>query len=186
MKNVHFPCIKFLAGTLLCLSVCGCDALYRLLDKEGAEEKELVGEVVPFESNATIEEVQALLSIYGYSPGKIDGILGLRTRNALEKFQTDNGLEPSRFIDKETWERLILFKEKGFIVDRKLNVRLVQTLLKTAGFDPGKIDGKIGERTRAAVLDFQKAHGLKVDGKVGYQTMGQLVQFLPEDAQPTD
>jgi peptidoglycan hydrolase-like protein with peptidoglycan-binding domain len=186
MKNVFFSGVKFLSVIFLFLSVCGCDALYRLLDKEGAEEKDLVGEVVPFESNPTVEETQMLLSLYGYSPGKIDGVLGLRTRNAIEKFQKDNGLEPSRFIDKETWGKLSLFKEKGLVVDLKLNVRKVQELLKAAGFDPGKIDGKMGEKTKAAILDFQKAKGLKVDGKVGYKTMGQLAEFLPKTSQPLD
>ncbi|MBN1869332.1 MAG: peptidoglycan-binding protein [Candidatus Omnitrophica bacterium] len=167
----------------LCLSVCGCDALYRLLDKEGAEEKALVGDVIPFESNQTVEEVQTLLSVYGYSPGKIDGVLGLRTRNALEEFQKDNGLEPTRFVDQATWQKLNAFNKNGLIVEGQLNVRLIQTLLKKAGFNPGEIDGKLGQRTRNAVLAFQKAHQLKVDGKIGYRTLSRLSLFMKEEAQ---
>lgn len=166
----------------MCLALCsafaGCDFLYRLLDKKGAEEKAIVGEITPFEKNPVIEEVQTLLYLYGYDTGKADGVLGLRTRNALEKFQRDNGLEPSRVVDKATWEQLNAFKEKGLIADRQLNVRLVQTLLKKAGFDPGNIDGRMGPKTRAAVEKFQKAHQLKVDGKVGYQTLTKLAVFI--------
>ena len=166
-------------GLIGCLAFCGCDALYRLLDKEGAEEKALVGEVIPFENNPKVEEVQALLYIYGCSVGKIDGIFGLRTRNAIEKFQKDNGLEPSRFADKATWTKLCVFKENGLVADQKLNIEKVQSLLREAGLNPGKIDGKMGPKTKEAVIKFQKAHDLKVDGKIGYQTLSALAEYIP-------
>jgi len=173
----------FLLNFGLCFVLCGCDVLYRLLDKEGAQEKELIGDVIPFEKNLVIEEVQSLLYLYGYNTGKIDGILGFRTRNAIEKFQRDNDLKPSRFADQATWERLNIFKDNELVIKGQLNVRLIQVLLKEAGFNPGRIDGKLGVRTKAAVLKFQEAHGLKIDGKIGYQTLGKLATFIPEEAQ---
>ncbi|OGX38337.1 MAG: hypothetical protein A3C36_00585 [Omnitrophica WOR_2 bacterium RIFCSPHIGHO2_02_FULL_52_10] len=176
------------AGILLCLCCVfsGCDILYRALDKEGAEEKQLVGEIIPYEANPVIEEAQALLYLYGYNTGKVDGMLGLRTRNALEKFQTDNGLKPSRSLDKATWERLNVFKENQLVVDQQLNIPLVQKLLKAAGFDPGDIDGKMGAKTEAAVLNFQEAQGLTADGKIGYQTLSKLAGYLTEDMSAND
>src|SRR3989338_8498552 len=122
---------------VLCFFVTGCDLLYHMLHKEGAEEKELLGDIVPFQKNLAAEEVQALLSIYGYSPGKADGVIGLQTRNAVEEFQRDNGLEETRFVDKATWEKLMVFKDNDLVVKNKLNIKLVQAALKEAGFDPG-------------------------------------------------
>jgi len=171
--------ISFVLCLVLCLASSGCDVLYRLLDKEGAEEKALVGEILPFEKNVAVEEVQALLKIYGYNVGKVDGVLGLRTRNAIEKFQRDNALEPTRFVDQATWERLNLFKENKLVVDRNLNIRFIQSLLRDAGFDPGKIDGKAGPKTKKAIKEFQQAYGLKADGKIGYKTLDQLAAFAP-------
>ncbi|MGE0267790.1 MAG: peptidoglycan-binding protein [Candidatus Omnitrophota bacterium] len=156
----------------------GCDFVYRLLDKEGAQEKELVGEISPFEKNPVIEEVQTLLQAYGYNPGTIDGVLGLHTRNMIEKFQIDNDLKPSRFIDKKTWEKLIIFKDIGFIVDGQLNIKFLQELLNAAGFPVGELDGKFGPRTKKSVEEFQKAHQLKADGKVGYKTMEALAAYI--------
>jgi len=46
----------------------------------------------------------------------------------------------------------------------------IQTVLKTAGFYAGNIDGKIGPKSKKAIEDFQKANGLKADGKVGPKT----------------
>jgi len=156
----------------------GCDYIYKYLDKEGAQEKELVGEVIPFEKNPTIEEIQVLLKIYGYNPGKIDGIFGLKTRNAIEKFQEDNGLKQTRYADNETWEKLSLFSANQLIVDNELNVKLVQKILKQEGYNPGKIDGKLGPRTKRAVVKFQKSNDLKGDGKVGYKTLTKMAGFI--------
>lgn len=172
-----------LFSLFFCLAVClcltGCDLLYHMLHKEGAEEKALLGDIIPFEKNPAVEEVQALLAVYGYSPGKIDGVMGLQTRNALEEFQRDNGLKKTRFVDKATWQKLSVFKEKNLIVKNKLNVKLVQAALAQAGFDPGPIDGKMGARTRRAITGFQKSAGLTADGKIGYQTLSKLSEFLP-------
>jgi lipoprotein-anchoring transpeptidase ErfK/SrfK len=41
----------------------------------------------------------------------------------------------------------------------------LQVFLDNAGFAPGKIDGKGGQFTREAILEYQKAHGLPPDGK---------------------
>lgn len=43
----------------------------------------------------------------------------------------------------------------------------VQRALKTAGFDPGEIDGVWGPKTTAALVAFQKARGLAADGIYG-------------------
>lgn len=163
---------------VLCFSLTGCDLLYHMLHKEGAEEKELLGDMIPFQKNPAVEEVQALLSIYGYSPGKADGVIGLQTRNAIEEFQRDNGLKETRFVDKATWGKLMVFKENNFIMKNQLNIKLVQTALKEAGLNPGVIDGKMGTKTKNAVMAFQNASGLKADGKIGYKTLVKLNEFL--------
>lgn len=50
----------------------------------------------------------------------------------------------------------------------------IQEKLKGAGSDPGKPDGAFGPSTHAAVVDFQKSHGLVPDGEVGPQTAAAL------------
>ena len=56
----------------------------------------------------------------------------------------------------------------------------VQTALKNAGIYQGKIDGKIGPRTKQAIEQFQTSHGLKADGKVGPKTWAALQSYLNE------
>ncbi len=57
-------------------------------------------------------------------------------------------------------------------------VQAVQQALANAGFSPGKVDGKVGERTVAAIRAFQRSQGLKVDGVVGGQTWAKLKMFI--------
>ena len=56
-------------------------------------------------------------------------------------------------------------------------VELLQTALSRAGYDPGKIDGVFGARTREAVIAFQNAGGLAADGVVGPLTHQALLPY---------
>jgi N-acetylmuramoyl-L-alanine amidase CwlA len=54
-------------------------------------------------------------------------------------------------------------------------VKVLQTLLKLNGFDPGAADGYFGGKTNAAVVAFQKKKGLDPDGIVGPLTWAALL-----------
>lgn len=60
--------------------------------------------------------------------------------------------------------------------DRGAFVLDAQSLLKSAGHFPGKLDGAFGPRTKAAVLAFQDAAGLVIDGVIGTQTWLSLME----------
>jgi peptidoglycan hydrolase-like protein with peptidoglycan-binding domain len=57
---------------------------------------------------------------------------------------------------------------------RGQDVMAMQKALKDNGRDPGTIDGRMGRRTRAALADYQKAHGLKVTGSFDGDTRAKL------------
>ena len=167
-------------GCSLVVCAHGCDFIYRLVHKEGAQEKHILGDVPPGVFNPVVEEIQKLLQLYGYNSGRADGKLGTRTRDAIEAFQADRGLTPNRFVDTKTWQLLSQFGACGLVIAGEVEARAVQVALYTAGFDPGKINGKIGPRTTQAIREFQRAHTLAVDGKVGYNTLSALKRYLPE------
>lgn len=54
----------------------------------------------------------------------------------------------------------------------------VQLALKNAGYYNGPVDGKIGEKTKRAVAEFQKAHNLNADGVIGRKTWSMLKSYL--------
>ena len=53
-------------------------------------------------------------------------------------------------------------------------IAALQIGLRAHGFDPGPVDGVRGPLTRAALLSFQRRHGLKADGKLGRSTRRSL------------
>lgn len=54
------------------------------------------------------------------------------------------------------------------------DTRAAQEALKTNGFNPGPVDGRMGPRTRAAVSDYQRKNDLPVTGMLDDATMAKL------------
>jgi Putative peptidoglycan binding domain len=62
-------------------------------------------------------------------------------------------------------------------------VRDAQIALRDAGYDPGRIDGVMGSRTRAALREFQASQGLPRTGRLDETTQQQLLAAnLPESS----
>lgn len=65
-------------------------------------------------------------------------------------------------------------------IDKLERNKEIQAALKAANFYTGNIDGKIGPKTKRAIVEFQKANGLKADGKVGPKTWAELGKYLKQ------
>src|SRR3954465_3522663 len=63
-------------------------------------------------------------------------------------------------------------------------VELLQKSLRDAGFSTGQIDGRFGPATEAALLAFQRSHGLLADGVAGPVTWQALARV--GDGAPVD
>jgi peptidoglycan hydrolase-like protein with peptidoglycan-binding domain len=50
-----------------------------------------------------------------------------------------------------------------------------QQALRSKGFDPGPVDGRMGPRTSAAVRDFQSKEGLSATGQLDADTRARLM-----------
>ena len=53
-------------------------------------------------------------------------------------------------------------------------VRTAQNLLKQQGFYTASVNGVFDNKTRSAVMKFQKSKGLRADGIVGHRTLASL------------
>src|SRR6266446_4976550 len=54
------------------------------------------------------------------------------------------------------------------------DVRAAQEALKSKGFDPGELDGRMGPHTKAAISEFQRSAGLRETGRFDQATRSQL------------
>ena len=156
----------------------GCDRIYGLLHKPGGEERAILGGVQFNEYNPRVEQVQKYLRILGYHVGRPDGKFGAGTRDAVAKFQADEAIEVTRFVDKATWARIQYYVKSPLVKHDMLNAQALQKALVKAGYDPGKLDGQMGAQTKAALRQFQKAQGLEADGMIGLKTFRALLQYL--------
>ncbi len=66
-----------------------------------------------------------------------------------------------------------------------IEVREIQSLLGSIGYDPGPVDGIMGQKTREAILSFQQVAGLSVDGEVTEVLVAALRFALALRSQPT-
>ena len=110
---------------------------------------------------------------------EVDGIVGSKSWEALEKppqAPTPEAQEPEKPADEPTQGALpdygtrLLKYQKGRGYMSGDDVSAVQVRLLELGYDPGKIDGKYGPNTEAAVKLLQESAGIKVDGIVGPET----------------
>lgn len=50
-----------------------------------------------------VKDLQERLNALGYDCGEADGVFGTRTKNAVVRFQTSNGLDPDGIVGRKTW-----------------------------------------------------------------------------------
>ncbi|MEP0854732.1 peptidoglycan-binding protein [Trichocoleus sp. DQ-U1] len=140
-----------------------------------------------------IRLVQEQLAQAGFNPGRIDGVFGRNTAQALREFQTTVGLSPSGTINSETLRALDDYvagrpsqqlsdysnrndRSRRSLQpgDRGSEVEDLQRRLSDQGFNPGRIDGVYGFNTQQAVRRFQQARRLYPDGIADARTLQEL------------
>lgn len=104
---------------------------------------------------------------------------GPLTESAIEAFQRHNGLTSDGKIGSQTYAMLMSGEAKAYVMqvgDEGEDVKAVQQRLYELGYitDKGNITGTFGEKTEAAVKEFQERNKLTGDGKVGNVTMEKL------------
>lgn len=130
----------------------------------------------PFDNNNHVEKAQVILYLYGYEPGRIDGVLKAETTQALHDYQKKSGL-PIGDLSNRTFDKLGI-GNMDFGVDE------LQDALLTKGYDPGVVDGLIGPKTRQAFNDFVEARGLAKEG-LSENIKTALFSVVPKDSDNT-
>lgn len=146
-----------------------------------------------------VRQLQQDLKDKGYSLA-VDGSFGLGTKDAVMKFQKDNGLTVDGIAGKATLAEL---KKKptsrpnpvptpvapkwfgiGSRHNNKKDVQKLQQDLVKLGFSVGSYgtNGVMGNDTANAIKDFQRKYGLKVDGQAGLTTLARIEKELNSSA----
>ena len=131
-----------------------------------------------------VQDVQSRLQQAGVYAGRIDGIWGVDSEAALERFQQQHQLQVTGQLNQATAATLGLDPNTLLAAapapppppppsDHLLpgSVRAVQARLGALGFYSGPVDGVWGAGTLAAIQRFQTTHGLQPDGQLGPATV---------------
>jgi len=121
-----------------------------------------------------VKDLQQKLKDRGFYQGKVDGIFGSGTKEALMEFQKAVGLSPDGVAGPATLAELC--KDFEFIKEGSTGkcVEYLQQKLKELGYYTGKVDGVFGQGTVKALKSFQKAAGIAADGVAGPSTIAKL------------
>lgn len=143
----------------------------------------------------TIKSVQTMLKELGYYTAEITGNVGEKTEAAIRKFQREYDLS----VDGVAGPKTIAMLEDVYTDKRgssssstsssssgstlKLgstgtSVRNLQQNLTTLGYYWAEVTGHYGEKTEAAVKNFQDKNGLTVDGKAGKKTIAAIEEAV--------
>lgn len=137
-------------------------------------------------SGSDVRQVQNRLISLGYLAGTADGSYGETTRSAVVAFQKKAKIWDDGKAGPQTQEKLFASSAPkassaaayvGDSLKEGMNgdgVRALQKRLISLGFLKGTADGDFGSGTKAAVMAFQQASGLKQDGIAGMATLNKL------------
>jgi N-acetylmuramoyl-L-alanine amidase len=135
-----------------------------------------------------VVDVQSRLSALGFRVDPEEhGHFGATTERAVREFQQRRHLLVDGLVGTHTWEELV---EAGYSLGHRIlylrypffrgdDVRALQSMLNLLGFDAGREDGILGQRTDRAVHEFQKNVGMPADGIVGLSTVESLRRLRP-------
>jgi peptidoglycan hydrolase-like protein with peptidoglycan-binding domain len=163
------------------LLVSGCGIISEFT-AEARKEKEILGDVKGF--NPRVEKMEKTLQSSGYPVGTVDGIFDRDARKAIVAFQKAHRLPPTGYIGEATYTKLNMYaieisSKRQAVALSTQKIKEAQAALRKAGFDPGPITGVMNEKTKKAIIAFQKLKGLTADGIVGAKTWTELKKYLP-------
>ena len=110
-----------------------------------------------YSSHSLLKKTQRALGQRGYNPGPADGQMGAKTRQVIQRFQKQQGIT----VDGKPSLALLSLLDA---TDNPPGIQLAQASLKTLGYDPGPVDGQMGQKTVTALRAYQTACGLPADG----------------------
>jgi peptidoglycan hydrolase-like protein with peptidoglycan-binding domain len=144
------------------------------------------GNTIRLKYDPVVEEVQRQLLAGGYYKGVVDGVVGKKTRQAIQAYQQVMGLEatgePSDTLAEHIRYTREIAEASLFTGTMETNpdaamraqIRRVQTGLAELAYSPGKINGDLTDQTRAAIKLFQHDRGLDQTGEISGPLLTEL------------
>jgi peptidoglycan hydrolase-like protein with peptidoglycan-binding domain len=132
--------------------------------------------------------LQKSLADAGYYKGKVDGVYGPPTVDAVQALQQAHSLPVTGTVDKATDAALqadLQAKGGAAAQDAIASTAAVQQTLKLAGFWTGPVDGNWTPALTEALKSFQTALGVEATGAVDAATISALERAIAAAKAPS-
>jgi Putative peptidoglycan binding domain len=153
------------------------------------------------QKNVQLQDIQSALASLKLYDGTIDGLPGPKTREAISNFQQQAGLKPTGeidplFIDAIRTASIPSTKIPAPRLKQQVtaplpeiaeaentsglndaDIKKLQAGLKAFGNEDIEIDGKIGGKTKQAIIEFQGLFQLTKTGQADRQTLNKLQEI---------
>ena len=120
-----------------------------------------------YSTHSLLKRTQKALAQRGYNPGVADGQMGAKTRAAIQRFQQQQGI----VVDGKPSPALLALLGA---TENPPGIELAQASLKVLGYDPGPVDGQMGQKTTDALRAYQKSCGVPSDGVLSAELLCHL------------
>lgn len=142
--------------------------------------------------DATVESAQRELAASGLYSGQVDGVSGRRTKLAIIAYQRTNGLDETGLATPDLIEHIRYTRQINDAVNMTQvqpaasaqravtpsrpvdTVTRVQVGLAELGYEPGAINGELGQQTRNAILKFERDRGIAPTGDISAPLIAEL------------
>lgn len=142
------------------------------------------------------KQLQEAMNILGYDTGLADGSFGRKTAAGVKTFQSKYGLtadglfgkkSQTKFNEIYTGQTSVAtttttikneFTRTLLIGSRGNDVKYLQELLNSLGFNVELADGSFGKKTITGVKSFQTKYGLTADGVFGSKSAKKLLEVI--------
>jgi len=127
------------------------------------------------QSTASLQQaIEVELLRLNYAAGSADGVLDEQARKAIRQYQTANDLKQTGEPSQKLLDRLRTSDARNNSETVSLLVWNVETELQRRGYPPGPIDGTLDEKTRLAILDYQRDASLAITGQANEPLLASL------------
>ena len=136
------------------------------------------GRTIQLRYDPVVESVQRELLAAGYYKGSVDGVIGRKTKQAIEDYQRSVGIGVDGKPTSGLAEHIRYTREvseaslfTGSIdpdpaAEARAMILRVQTGLSELAYNPGGVDGQLTEQTRSAIREFQRDRNMAETGEV--------------------
>ncbi len=126
--------------------------------------------------NADIELIQKTLKDQGFYGSTVDGVSGPATEAAMTAYAKENGIARKGNLREAVLDHIQYNRQLRDAIKittpapdddavSQKTVGMIQTGLSELGYDPGPVDGKLGQKTHDAIRDFQRDRALLPTGE---------------------